>query len=308
MRVISLLALLLMKQASLQAQPIGPQTHTILFLGNSITYAGGYIEDVEAWYLTRHPRHNIAFIDLGLPSETVSGLSEPGHADGRFPRPDLHERLRRVLEKVHPEVIFACYGMNDGIYLPFDQGRFEKYKAGMQWLHDTLAQATGARVIFLTPPAYDELHGGKVGYADVIDRYSQWLLDQRGKAQWEVADIHFPMKKYLEARRKTDTVFALATDGVHPGELGHWLMAKPILLHIGEKAATHYPGINAAMAPIPHGDSILQLIRERQYFMKDAWLTFTKHTRPDMPVGLPMEEAGSKSGPIARKLRALLGD
>jgi hypothetical protein len=112
-----------MKQASLQAQPIGPQTHTILFLGNSITYAGGYIEDVEAWYLTRHPRHNIAFIDLGLPSETVSGLSEPGHADGRFPRPDLHERLRRVLEKVHPEVIFACYGMNDGIYLPFDQGR-----------------------------------------------------------------------------------------------------------------------------------------------------------------------------------------
>jgi len=33
-------------------------------------------------------------LNLGLPSETVSGLSEPNHAGGAFPRPDLHERTR----------------------------------------------------------------------------------------------------------------------------------------------------------------------------------------------------------------------
>jgi hypothetical protein len=36
-------------------------------------------------------------IDAGPPSETVSGLSEEGHAGGQFPRPDLVERLTRVL-------------------------------------------------------------------------------------------------------------------------------------------------------------------------------------------------------------------
>src|SRR5690242_18458789 len=65
----------------------------ILFLGNSITYAGNYITDVEAYYITHNPQKKYEFINMGLPSETVSGLSEPGHAGGKFPRPDLHERL-----------------------------------------------------------------------------------------------------------------------------------------------------------------------------------------------------------------------
>src|SRR2546425_2764856 len=41
----------------------------------------------------------IEFLNLGLPSETVSGLSEEGHAGGQFPRPDLLERLARVLAR-----------------------------------------------------------------------------------------------------------------------------------------------------------------------------------------------------------------
>ena len=91
----------------------------VLFLGDSITYSGQYVELIEAYFVTRFPKRQIEFLNLGLPSETVSGLSEPGHAGGAFPRPDLHERLARVLEKTKPDVVIACYGMNDGIYLPF---------------------------------------------------------------------------------------------------------------------------------------------------------------------------------------------
>jgi len=40
--------------------------------------------------------------------------------------------------------------------------------------------------------------------------------------------------------------------------------------------------------------------------MKDAWLTWTGHKRPEMPVGLPMEEAGLKAEVIERQLRGLL--
>jgi lysophospholipase L1-like esterase len=314
MKIYCLVALLVVGscRGPLWGQPIAANVvHRVMFLGNSITYAGGYVEDFEAYFVSRHPKDTIEFIDLGLPSETVSGLSEEGHADGRFPRPDLHERLHRILEKIRPDLVFACYGMNDGIYLPFDEDRFRRYKEGMQWLHDTLVAAMGARVIFLTPPVYDQVRGGKIGYAAVLDKYSTWLLGQRKNMKWEVADIHFPMKQYLDAHRRVDADFgvdgfALTTDGVHPGEVGHWLMARQLLLYVGEKDVTHYTGIKAAMAAIPNGDTILRLVRERQSFMKDAWLGWTGHKRPEMPVGLPIEEARLKEQEIERHLGGLL--
>src|SRR5436305_15257546 len=80
--------------------------HRILFLGNSITYAGNYITDIEAYFVTHYPNKTYEFINMGLPSETVSGLSEQGHAEGKFPRPDLHERLDRVLALTKPDLVF----------------------------------------------------------------------------------------------------------------------------------------------------------------------------------------------------------
>ena len=71
----------------LQAKPFPKRTKRVLFLGNSITYAGTYVSAIEAYLITHFPKQSYEFINVGLPSETVSGLSEPNHADGRFPRP-----------------------------------------------------------------------------------------------------------------------------------------------------------------------------------------------------------------------------
>jgi lysophospholipase L1-like esterase len=299
----------LLLSVTVMAQSLDTNVHTVLFLGNSITYAGDYITAIEVCYTIWHPEHTIAFINLGLPSETVSGLSETGHAGGRFPRPDLHERLQRILKEIKPDLIFACYGMNDGIYLPFNEDRFQKYKDGMNWLHDTLVR-TGARVIILTPPVYDELRGAAKGYSNVLDKYSDWLLAQKKAAKWEVADIHYAMKKYLEAHRKLDAAFgvdgfALANDGVHPGEAGHWLMAKQLLIYLGEKKAAKYPGIKTVMASHANGEELFRLIAERQNFMKDAWLTATGHKRPEMKPGLPLREATAKASAIGKQINAV---
>src|SRR5207245_1329485 len=113
------------------AQDIPFNVKRIVFLGNSITYAGNYIIDIEAYFITHYPGRHIEFVNVGLSSETVSGLTEPGHAGGRFPRPDLHERLDRVLAQTKPDLVFASYGMNDGIYMPFDTRRFSKFKEGI---------------------------------------------------------------------------------------------------------------------------------------------------------------------------------
>ena len=138
----------------------------VVFLGDSITHSGFYVACIETYFLTRHPDRSIEFINLGLSSETVSGLSEEGHAGGAFPRPDLHERLARVLAQTKPDLVFACYGMNDGIYLPYDATRAQAFALGIRRLR-TAVLAAPARLVHLTPPPFDNVKGTNPHYAGV---------------------------------------------------------------------------------------------------------------------------------------------
>jgi lysophospholipase L1-like esterase len=222
--------------------PLGAGIKRVVFLGDSITYAGQYVDYVEAAWRTRFPDSMVEFLGVGLPSETVSGLSEPGHAGGKFPRPDLHERLDRVLAQTKPDLVIACYGMNDGIYHPHSEERMAAHQKGILKLREKV-QATGAKIIHLTPPVFDPqpikdktLPAGLpvyekpyVGYDEVLGKFSDWLLQQRSQG-WEVYDVHGPMTAHIQARRKTKPDFILARDGVHADANGHWLMAQALLL------------------------------------------------------------------------------
>ena len=285
-----------------QTYPISRETKRILFLGNSITYQGTFVSFIDAYLTMRYPQKHYEIINLGLPSETVSGLSEPNHADGNFPRPDLRERLQRVLLQLKPDLVIANYGMNDGIYLPFDEDRFDKFKEGMEWMHQAV-ENSGAEIIHVTPPIYDERKGA--AYANVLDLYSDWLISRRYTADWQVMDLHFPMKKQLEDQRKIDPEFAFAKDGVHPDELGHFIMAKEILLGLGEKVEEANTA-EKLLSAFPNGMQVLQLIDQRQGILKLAWLSTTGHQRPGIPDGLPLLEAEKKVKEINGEIEKLL--
>lgn len=290
-------------QSYSQSYKIQDSVKRIVFIGNSITYAGKYIENIEAYLYVRNPEKHYEFINVGLPSETVSGLSEPNHANGEFPRPDLHERLGRILNKIKPDLVFACYGMNDGIYMPYDDNRFEKYKEGINWLNDEIIMS-GAEIIHITPPIYDDRKDK--AYANVLDIYSDWLLSNRYTSNWNVIDIHWPIKKSLEDQRLIDPNFVFARDGIHPNKIGHFLIAKHILLYLGEAELLKENDIKSALSTYQNGEKILSYVETRQKMMKDAWLTFVGHQRPNMKVGLPMEEAQQNSNKIDTQIRMLL--
>src|SRR6185295_19084388 len=91
------------------------------------------------------------FVSIGLSSENVSCLTEKDHP---FPRPCLSERLQRALDLVHPQVVIACYGMNDGIYHPQSPERMAAFQKGVQNLIAAV-RAKNARLILLTPPPFD---------------------------------------------------------------------------------------------------------------------------------------------------------
>jgi lysophospholipase L1-like esterase len=292
----------------------------VVFLGDSITYSGQYVEYIEAYLRIGQPTLRCEFLNLGLPSETVSGLSEPGHAGGAFPRPDLHERLDRVLEQTRPDLIVACYGMNDGIYHPFSRERFEKYRDGMRRLRERAA-AIGAKVLHVTPPVFDpepirsrtlpaglaEYRQPYEGYDDVLGRYSEWLLARKADG-WDVLDDHGPMKRYLAEARRRDPTYRLADDGVHVNATGHWLIARGILRHWGVQDRQVLEAVNGekVLADRPHGLAILKLVQQEQRVLKDAWLTSTGHKRPGMKRGLPLEEAQRQAQSIDAEIRTLM--
>jgi len=237
MRLLRLFLLPLLALASPASADL-PSAERIVFLGDSITYGGTYITYIEAALVARHPDKTFELLNLGLSSETVSGLSEDGHADGKSPRPDLHERLDRVLAQTKPELVIACYGMNDGIYFPLSDERMAAHQQGILKLREKAA-AAGAEIIHLTPPVFDPLPikartlpagldaypGPFEGYNSVLDAYSDWLLSQAKTAGWSVLDLHGPMNAALAEARKTDPAFTYAKDGIHPNDAGFRLLA-----------------------------------------------------------------------------------
>ncbi|NUM54359.1 MAG: SGNH/GDSL hydrolase family protein [Candidatus Hydrogenedentes bacterium] len=276
----------------------------ILFLGDSITYDGRYVTNFESWLLTRYSERDIEVIDVGLSSETVSGLTEEGHADGKFDRPYLMDRLESVLEKTDPDLVFACYGMNCGVYKPFDEDRFARYRDGITTLHDTVVKR-GARVVHVTPPVYDAEYASShvAAYDAVLARYGEWLLSKRAGG-WEVIDLHGPMANEVQRRRERDPKFTFAQDGVHPGDDGHWFMAQQFIAYCGDAKAASLRSVQELLGQ--HAP-LLPVISERMSLMRDAWLTYTGHNHPYVPPGVPMDEARAKREEITARIKSEIG-
>ncbi len=276
----------------------------IVFLGDSITYRGSYVAYFEAWLLTQNLKPMPTVINVGLPSETVSGLSEQGHAGGRFPRPALSERLQRVLDKTKPDLVFACYGINCGIYQPFDETRFKRYQRGIEEL-DKVVKARGAQLVLLTPPMFDDQVAKKeFSYNNVLDRYSDWLLSKR-KEGWLVIDVHGPMMREVARRRQTNPDFTFQRDAVHPNTAGHWLVTQQLIRACSGSGATLAASPTAMLAADHVSTKTLRIIEKRMALLRNAYLTAAGHQRPGIAKGLPLEEAQAQAAALTAEINRL---
>ena len=215
----------------------------VLILGDSITQAGGYVSAFETWFISKYPKRNVTFINGGLASETVSGLSEESHMKHGFSRPDLHERLIRVMDNVKPDLIIACYGMNCGIYLEYDKDRFKAYAEGITKLRK-VAKEYKADIIHVTPPIYDNHQNEGFDYNTVLDKYSEWLVKYGKKKGWKVIDLHFEMKAKVLKAKEGNAKFTVQRDKIHPNGVGHWMMAQSLIKYFGDEEAAQKKNIN----------------------------------------------------------------
>ena len=260
-------------------------TKRIVFLGDSITQGGEYVVDFQCWLLANHL--NIEVLNLGLSSETASLLTTPENKEHvlkyGFARPYIGERFERVLKATKPDMVIACYGMNDGGSLPRDEAGTKRYADAITYLREVSLKYGVKDVILCTPPVHDAKGDAKAFYHDEnLTRYSDWLLQKR-ILNWHVVDIHTPMKMALLKNRSLNPEFSFAKDGVHPDRKGHWVMAHAILT---QEFGVNLDHVNAAEDFFPlHGAEIRKLVHEKMTTQFNYWMSLTKHLRPNVSGG-----------------------
>lgn len=230
-----------------------PAKTTILFLGDSITRAGGYVRNIGAALNSQIPSNSWNVVNHGRNSETLSGLSELDHPG---PRPCVLARIDAELAETKPAWVVACYGINDGIYHPFSEKRLAAYQAGVEAFIKKV-QGAGAKVILMTAPPYgftgplpegadDKAKEAVVEKASVeaeaevvkeparygykrpfqyydfvMARYAKWLVTLNGRKDVWVVDLRETMvPKVKESHGR---------DAIHPNGYGHALMAEAFM-------------------------------------------------------------------------------
>ncbi|SDM81938.1 Lysophospholipase L1 [Paenibacillus sp. yr247] len=284
----------------------------IVFLGDSITDEGTFIAFLDTCLQQHTPESNLTFINLGVSSETASGLTEPDHP---FPRPCIHQRLERALQESKPNWVVLGYGMNDGIYSPFSIERFQAYQEGILEAISIIRQS-GAKAIVMTPSPFDpesmnaevlmpygqEAYSYMAPYAlynNVLRSFANWILTLDQTAD-EVVNIYEPLLQNSEQERKMNPGYR-SGDGIHPNSGGHWIIAKTLLSRLFHVTSEQIPDF----VEQPDKSQLFQLILQRQMLLSSAWKEHVGHTNPNKAEALPLELALRKGEEITKQIRMI---
>jgi lysophospholipase L1-like esterase len=286
----------------------------LMILGDSITNGGTYVSHIEYYLQKNNPGKKYDIISIGLSSETASGLSENDHP---FPRPCIHERLGRALDKIKPEIVAACYGMNDGIYHPQDPERMKAFQDGIHKLIKACRDRGVKLVILNTPPPFDprpvEKKLYKDGatdysykhpyykYAGVLEDYSKWIMGLKMEGVSAI-DFNTPLTDYLREKRKTDPAFKFSGDGIHPSAMGHLMMARTFLKGIG--AGITFDALDAEFKKLG-SDPFFKLVDRRRRLRSRGWLEYVGYTRGKTVKKDSVVEAEAQAAELQKQIDAL---
>ena len=273
----------------------------ILILGDSITQKGTYISYLDYYLHLQKPQLNQKITSIGLSSETVANTSEAKHP---FSRPCVLDRLESALTKTQPQILMACYGMNDGIYHPLNDTILNQYKSGIQQLVETARKHNIHSIILNSPPYFNKyvkpqinrpLNAKSYGFQTPYEDYNESLisfghyLEQLAQENSDIyyIDLNSPMKKQVESnlqKNKKEFKPLFNSEGVHPSEYGHFIMANTILKNLGIDIIQH----TATDSPTPSLEQLHTATQQSPLFKavhnyrqkkSNAWLNYIGYTR-----------------------------
>jgi lysophospholipase L1-like esterase len=196
----------------------------VVLLGDSITEQRQYTTFIETYTLTRFPQWNLTFRNIGWGGDTAQGgLGRAG----------------RDMLPLKPTFVTIDFGMNDHGYRAFEDGIFKNY-IDKQTQLTALLKDQGARVALLTPQPIEDKRPDPD--QDVRNQFLRKMSDglREVATQQSVlfADQFDPyMAVMLKARQTDPNAVIGAGDAVHPGPVGHTIMAWAVLKSLGAPAA-----------------------------------------------------------------------
>ncbi len=258
----------------------------VLIMGNSITQHGHYVDFMEYYLRKQYPNTKLDIVSIGLSGETVSGTSEGGR---KFPRPNVRARLNDALNEIKPDLVLACYGMNDANYSPLDSLRFKEYKKGILEMKSKV-EALGAQLVLMTPTIFDpnpvENRVSQEGefheywhpyykYNDVLTRYSDWLLSLETE-NLKVIDLHHYLNPILANMKRIKADSTFIPDGVHPNKIGHFYMAQKILKDLYPEVSIENPVSEIERLK---SDLLYGLVCKRRKLRSEGWRNYIGYTK-----------------------------
>lgn len=255
---LGLLALASFAPCATSAEFLIHDNDRVVFLGDSITEQRLYTTYIEAYALTRHPEWKLWFRNVGWGGDT-SWLRQRSHpdeaklfaADEAAQQEMVHDAVSRGLNRdvlpLKPTFVTVKFGMNDHSYQPFREDIFKAYVRSQTEIAEIL-KANGARVAFLTPqPIEDKRPDPDQDVRNQsLRKFSDGLKQVADKEGTTFVDQFDPyMRVLLRERSQHPDDFVGGGDAVHPGPIGHTVMAWAILKGLSAPALVSSAQINS---------------------------------------------------------------
>ncbi len=231
----------------------------VVFLGDSITEQRLYTTYIEAYALTRHPEWRLSFRNVGWggdtawlrqrfhPDERELFAAEPA-AQQRMVEDSVGRGLGRDVLPLKPTVVTVKFGMNDHAYQAFRADIFGAYVRSQEQIAKVL-QANGARVAFLTPQPIEDKRPDpdQDTRNQSLRKFSDGLKTVAAGTGAVFVDQFDPYMAILVREREGNPpAFIGGGDSVHPGPIGHTVMAWAILKGLDAPALVSRAEIDGA--------------------------------------------------------------
>jgi hypothetical protein len=257
--VLTLLAFALQAAGAWAADFLIHDGDRVVFLGDSITEQRLYTTYLEAYALTRHPEWKLWFRNVGWGGDTA-WLRQRAHPDeaklfaadessqGQMVEHSVGMGLERDVLPLKPTLVTVKFGMNDHAYQAFREDIFRAYVRSQSQIAKVLEEH-GARVAFLTPQPIEEKRPDPD--QDVknqsLRKFADGLKDVAAKSGATFVDQFDPYMAMLKRERASNPPgFVGGGDAVHPGPIGHTVMAWAILKGLGATPQVSTANIDAA--------------------------------------------------------------
>ena len=217
--------------------PIGT---TIAFFGDSLTWLGGYIAEIERAIATDQTtqRRGIKLINRGINGGGVRQIVE-GSPDAAFPGSSPQKPFATLLEEDHVGVAVVMIGINDVWWRKTSP---DDFRGDLSQLVAS-AKAQRVRLVLCTMLGRGEMPGGANADDAKIDAYCAIIRDVAKTSDCTLVDVRAAAQAWwmnTNAALRPDATFAskaqdiLTYDGVHPNAKGNQLLASQIAAGIAK--------------------------------------------------------------------------